>query len=158
MEAALDTVAEAGAGTIAVIHVFEMVTAPIAAFQILGKRGTNGYELYMNTSGHIITFADSDVGTINNVVATDHGTGTAEVVLFKRSETDAETGLHTRLGSSTLAAPGGTMVDTKLFSVGRNFRSAANCRHAMTLIWLGSSGDGFGADERTALAQALGHS
>lgn len=156
MDAASGSVAEAGAGTITIIHIYELHTAPGGNRQILGKRGTYGYEIFVNSSGHVRAVFDTTTSAPVPTVASDHGTGNAETVLIKRSETDNEAALFTRLGSSVLSAPGGDMTDAEEFSVGRDSRNAAGARHAMTMIWLGANGNGFGETERSAVATAFG--
>lgn len=156
MDAASGSVLEAGTGTITIIHLYELTAAPGGNRQIFGKRGVLGYEVFVNTSGHVRAVYDSSLAAPVPTVAADHGFGNAEVILAKRSETDNESGLWTRLGNSVLAAPGGTMADSEEFSVGKDSRSAAPARHVMTLAWLGANGDGFGEAERYAIAVAIG--
>lgn len=156
MDAASSTVAEAGTNTIVIIHVYELHDVPGGNRQIFGKRGVLGYEVFVNTSGHVRAVFDTSLSAPVPTVASDHGTGNAEVILAKCSTSDNEAGIYTRLGSSVLAAPGGDMTDAEVLSIGKDSRSAAPARHALTCAWVGTNGNGFGETQRSALAVALG--
>lgn len=153
------TAADVGTGTISVIHIHERITAGnIRA--LVGKRssaaGNYGWEFYLRTTGHTVDY-DGVTTAVSLTNTTDHGTGNAEVTLTKQSPTDNECGVWTRLASTTSVAATGSLTNTREFSVGDGFRSADGSRSGMTLVWLGSGGDGFGETERSALAVALGY-
>jgi hypothetical protein len=163
--AADSTVGQSGTSTLTGILIYETTNAPGLNLLLCQKRygsaPNEGWEVYTNSSGHLIFALDNGGTTQQQTIASDHGTASAEVVLWTNSQTDDVAGIWSRLDSSVSTALTGDFTGSGRMGIGGGAgigsigRSASGARHALLLFWIGSDGDGFDDSDRVALAQAL---
>ncbi len=163
MDAASSTVGDIGVETITGLVIVAFDTIPTSGtYTIFGKRtsaaGNQGWELTIDATGPRWVI-DEAAGVTSRQVAVDHGTVNPQVILFKRSITDNESGLWTREGSSTgTDGSGQTLTNSDVMTFGDSaLRNAAGFALGAGMLWIGSDGDGFGESDRLAVAQALGY-